>query len=156
MRLIWSTVALLSLFASTGRAADGPCVDTPNGLPIARGDEVICRVEQTIDASSNPELGKQTKGLVTAVDLQADLRFPAKPASAIGGTVDTLSLSPQTAGGFASGIGFELLQTIGIPFALLMAVAVAAHLVQHRQGRSRWTVMRPQQEYPETHEEKAA
>lgn len=43
-----------------------------------------------------------------------------------------IQLSPQTAGSFANGIGFELLQTVGIPFALLMAVAIAAHLVQHR------------------------
>lgn len=43
-----------------------------------------------------------------------------------------ISLSPQTAGNFASGIGLELLQTLGIPFALLMVVAIAAHLVQHR------------------------
>jgi flagellar biosynthetic protein FlhB len=43
-----------------------------------------------------------------------------------------ISLSPQTAGNFASGIGFELLQTVGVPFALLMAVAIAAHMIQHK------------------------
>jgi flagellar biosynthetic protein FlhB len=44
----------------------------------------------------------------------------------------TIRLSPQNAAGFANGIGFELLQTVGIPFAILMAVGVAAHLIQHR------------------------
>ena len=47
-------------------------------------------------ASTMSELIKQTKGLVTAIDLQADLCFPVKPVQAVGATVDTLALSPQT------------------------------------------------------------
>ena len=99
MRQLWTATLLITLSSSTGLASEGPCVDTPNGIPIARGDEVICRVEQTLDAKSNPELTQQTKGLVTAIDLQADLSFPVKPALSIGGTVDTLSLSAQTVRG---------------------------------------------------------
>lgn len=43
-----------------------------------------------------------------------------------------ITVTPQNADSFASTLGLEILQTLGIPFALLMAVAVAAHLIQHR------------------------
>ncbi len=108
MKPISTAILLISLLAATGRAADGPCVDTPNAIPIARGDEVVCRVEQTIDSTTSPELLQQTKGLVTAIELQADLRFPVRPALSVGGTVDTLALSPQTVHGVIHLVGGKL------------------------------------------------
>jgi flagellar biosynthetic protein FlhB len=43
-----------------------------------------------------------------------------------------ITLTPTSAGDFAAGLGFELLQVLAIPFALLMVVALGAHIVQHR------------------------
>ena len=38
MRRLWTATLLITLSSSTGLASEGPCVDTPNGIPIARGD----------------------------------------------------------------------------------------------------------------------
>lgn len=44
----------------------------------------------------------------------------------------TIHLTAQSANGFATSLGWELLKILAAPFAILMAVAIASHLIQHR------------------------
>lgn len=44
----------------------------------------------------------------------------------------TTHISAETAGTFASSLGWQLVQILVIPFALLMAVGVGGHVIQHR------------------------
>ena len=44
----------------------------------------------------------------------------------------TMHLTSASAGGFATSLGFELIRILAVPFAILMAVGVGSHLIQHR------------------------
>jgi flagellar biosynthetic protein FlhB len=44
---------------------------------------------------------------------------------------DTISITPQSAGGFVTSVGWELLAILALPFAAFVAVAIAGHVVQH-------------------------
>ncbi|MEQ1755741.1 MAG: flagellar biosynthesis protein FlhB [Micropepsaceae bacterium] len=44
----------------------------------------------------------------------------------------TIHLTSQSAGGFASSLGWELMKILSAPFAILVVVAVGSHLIQHR------------------------
>jgi flagellar biosynthetic protein FlhB len=42
-----------------------------------------------------------------------------------------MPVTPQSVEELAGDLGFEMLMSLGIPFALLMAIAIASHLIQH-------------------------